>query len=134
MIKQLAHICIHTTDLEKTLGFYTEVLGLEKGFDFERKGACFGYYLKLGATTFIEVFPGEPGAVGNINHVAIEVEDMDGLIARLREHGVEVGEKTLGADHSWQVWITDPNGIRIEFHEYTDQSMQRVGGTCVVDW
>jgi catechol 2,3-dioxygenase-like lactoylglutathione lyase family enzyme len=134
MIKQLAHICIHTQDLEGTLRFYTEILGLELGFEFQRQGTRFGYYLKLGGTTFIEVFQGDPGEVGNINHVAMEVEDMDGLIARLKQHGVEVGDKKLGADHSWQVWITDPNGIRIEFHEYTPESMQLVGGTCVVDW
>lgn len=134
MIKRLAHVCIHTKDLDKTLRFYTDVLGLEKAFDFERKGAHFGYYIKLDDRSFIEVFEGEPGEVGNINHLAIEVEDMDGLIARLKGHGVEVGQKKLGADHSWQVWITDPNGVRIEFHEYTPESMQLIGGTCVVDW
>ena len=134
MIKQLAHICIHTTDLDETLRFYTEILGLETAFDFQKDGAPFGYYIKLGQDTFIEVFQGEPGEVGNINHMAIEVEDMDGLIGRIRSHGVDIGEKNLGADHSWQVWVTDPNGVRIEFHEYTPKSMQLVGGTCVVNW
>ena len=130
MIKQLAHICIHATDLESTAHFYGDILGLDRAFTFERDGRPFGYYFKLGSDTFIEVFEGEPGSMGNINHVAIQVEDMDGLIQRLRTHGVEVGEKTLGADQSWQVWISDPNGVRIEFHEYTDTSMQRVGGVC----
>jgi catechol 2,3-dioxygenase-like lactoylglutathione lyase family enzyme len=134
MIKQLAHICIHTNNLDETVHFYTEVLGLEKGFEFVRDGAPFGYYIKLGERTFIEVFQGDPGVVGNINHMAIEVEDMDGLIARIKDHGLEIGEKKLGADHAWQVWMTDPNGIRIEFHEYTPESMQMVGGTCVVTW
>ncbi len=132
MIKQLAHICIHAHDLDETARFYGTVLGLEKGFTFEREGRTFGHYFKLGADTFIEVFEGEPGDVGNINHVAIQVEDMDGLIARLREYDVDVGEKKLGADQSWQVWITDPNGVRIEFHEYTESSMQRIGGICKV--
>jgi catechol 2,3-dioxygenase-like lactoylglutathione lyase family enzyme len=134
MIRQLAHICIHTNDLEETLRFYTEVLGLEKAFTFEKNGALFGYYVKLGEQTFIEVFRGDPGPVGNINHVAIEVDDMDGLIARIRDHGVDIGEKKRAADHTWQVWVTDPNGIRIEFQEYTPESMQRVGGTCMVNW
>lgn len=134
MIKQLAHICIRTTDLNKTFDFYSNALGLEKTLDFERKGEPFGYYLKLGNNTFIEVFLGEPGEVGNINHVAIEVEDMDGLIQRIKEHGFEVGEKKRGGDRSWQVWVTDPNGIRIEFQEYTSESMQKVGGTVNVTW
>jgi len=134
MIRQLAHICIHTLDLDQTLRFYTDVLGMEKGFDFERKGEPHGYYLKLGGRTYIEVFPGDPGEVGNINHVAFEVDDMDGLMVRIREQGVDIGEKKLGADHSWQVWLTDPNGIRIELHEYTPDSLQLVGGTCHVNW
>ncbi len=134
MIKQIAHICIHTKDLEKTFKFYTEVLGLEKGFEFEKDGELFGYYIKLGNNTFIEVFKGDPGEVGNINHVAIEVENIDGLIQRIRSHNYKIEDKTIGDDHSWQVWITDPNGIRIEFHEYTEKSMQLVGGKCKVNW
>jgi glyoxylase I family protein len=134
MIKQIGHICIHTNDLAKTHHFYTEVLGLEQTFDFVRDGAPFGYYIQFGNNTFIEVFKGEPGEIGNIAHVAIEVEGMDELIQRIKEHGVEIGEKTLGGDNSWQVWVTDPNGVRIEFHEYTPESKQLVGGTVVATW
>ena len=134
MIKQMAHICINTKDLEKTLYFYTQVLALEKGFEFEKDGQLFGYYIKLGNNSFIEVFKGEPGQVGNINHVAIEVEDMDELISRIRSYDIEIEDKKLGADQSWQVWITDPNGIRIEFHEYTRESRQLIGRKCIVTW
>lgn len=134
MIKQLAHLCIHTRDLDATLAFYCDALGMTKAFDFERQGKPFGYYLNLGANTFLEVFEGDPGAVGNINHLCLETDDLDATLARLTKHGVEATDKKLGADHSWQSWITDANGVRIELHQYTDKSMQLVGGTCVVDW
>lgn len=134
MIKQLAHICIHTNDLKKTLSFYRDALDLEIGFEFEKQGQPFGYYIKLGNTTFIEVFLGDPGEVGNIQHVAIQVTNLDALIHRIREHGYEVSDKTLGSDNSWQAWVTDPNGIKIEFHQYTDKSFQIVGGKCPVTW
>jgi catechol 2,3-dioxygenase-like lactoylglutathione lyase family enzyme len=134
MIRQLAHICILTADLSATARFYEEGLGLERGFEFVKDGDLFGYYLKLGHGTFIEVFKGDPGDPGNINHVAIQVDDIDTVIDRLRRHGCEVGEKKLGRDHSWQVWTADPNGVRIEFHEYTPESLQLNGGTCIVDW
>ena len=133
MIKQLAHICIHATDLEKTAWFYTDVLGLEKAFEFQRNGETFGFYLAVGNDTFIEVFTGDSAEIGNIKHVAIQVEDMGSLIARIRQHGITMSEKKRGADHSWQVWVTDPNGVRIEFHEYTSESCQVVGGTCVLN-
>jgi catechol 2,3-dioxygenase-like lactoylglutathione lyase family enzyme len=131
MIKQIAHICIMTKNIEQTYKFYTEILGLEKGFEFEQDGEIFGYYIKLGNNTFIEVFKGDPGKVGNINHVAIEVNDMDSLIEKIRSYGIDMKDKIIGSDHSWQTWVTDPNGIRIEFHEYTPQSSQITGAKCV---
>jgi catechol 2,3-dioxygenase-like lactoylglutathione lyase family enzyme len=134
MIRQLAHICVHSADLDKTLWFYTEVLGLDRAFEFERNGELCGYYIRVGNRTFIEVFKGDPGEQGNIRHVAVEVEDMDRLIERIKSYGVEVGDKRKGSDQSWQVWVVDPNGIRIEFHEYTPQSRQMVGGACSVNW
>ena len=134
MIKRLAHICIHTRDLNATETFYCEALGLEKGFVFEKDGAPFGFYVKLGGKSFIEVFKGDPAEVGNINHVAIETDNMDRVISRLREHGFEATEKKFGGDNTWQAWTTDPSGVRIEFQQYTNQSMQFTGGVCKVDW
>jgi catechol 2,3-dioxygenase-like lactoylglutathione lyase family enzyme len=134
MIRQLAHICIHTPDLESTSRFYQEGLGLECGIDFIRDDEPFGFYLKLGNETFIEVFKGEASHPGNINHLAIQVDDMDAVINRLRQKGYEVTDKSMGADHAWQAWTADPNGVRIEFHEYTPESLQLTGGTCMVDW
>ncbi len=130
MIKQLAHICLRTRNLEETLRFYHDVLGLEKRFDFVRNGKPFGFYLHAGNNTFIEVFEGEPDTVGNINHMAIQVENLDELIEQIRTHGYELSDKTMGADNSWQAWITDPSGVRIEFHEYTEKSLQVNGGVC----
>ena len=134
MITQLAHICIYSNDLEETARFYCGALGLEQGFEFIKDDALFGYYIQFGNNTFIEVFLGDPGEIGNIKHIAIQTDDMDAVIARVREHGYEIGEKTFGADHAWQVWTTDPNGVQIEFHQYTPQSLQLTGGTCKVDW
>ena len=78
MIKQLAHICIHTNNLDETARFYQEGLGLERGFEFIKDGELFGFYIELGIDTFIEIFKGEPGDPGNINHVAIQADDIDG--------------------------------------------------------
>ena len=103
MIKQLAHLCIHSTDLEKTRWFYCDVLGGKVAFDFDKNGSLFGYYFKLGGNTFVEVFQGEPGTSGNIKHMCLEVEDIDRLAEVLKEHGIEVTDKKLGGDNAWQV-------------------------------
>jgi catechol 2,3-dioxygenase-like lactoylglutathione lyase family enzyme len=134
MIKQLAHVCIHSKDLSETARFYQEGLGLERGFEFIKDDDLFGYYINLGENTFIEVFKGEPGVEGNIKHIAIQADDIDSIITRLRNHGYEIGDKSLGADHSWQAWTADPDGVKIEFHEYTNDSLQLKGGRCIADW
>lgn len=134
MIKQLAHICIHSRDLEKTEAFYVDGLGMQRFFDFHRDGEWFGFYLKAGSNTFIEVFRGEPGAAGTIHHVALEVEDMDALLERLEANGITATARKLGADQSWQAWLEDPDGVKIELHEYTRDSSQLTGKACIVDW
>ena len=41
----------------------------------------------------------------------------------LMDGGV-VTAPNLGADHSWQAWLADPDGNRIELHQYTPESKQ----------
>ena len=134
MIKRLAHVCIFSTDLAETEAFYRQALGMERHFDFEKDGKLFGFYLKAGANTFIEVFKGDPGDEGNIRHVALEVDDIDAAIARIRAYGATATDKKLGADQSWQSWTGDPSGVKIELHQYTAASSQLTGNKCIVDW
>jgi len=130
VIKQLAHACIHSADLDQTRRFYCEVLGCRPGFEFRKQGELVGCYISLGGETFIEVFLGEPTDAGGIKHLAIEVSDIDAVLARCAEYNVEASEKKLGHDQSWQAWVTDPNGVRLEFQQYTAESCQRTGAVC----
>ena len=45
-------------------------------------------------------------------------------MAELRARGVEVSDPKLGSDQSWQAWLADPDGNRIELHGYTPDSHQ----------
>lgn len=136
MIKQLAHTCIITQDLKKTEEFYCEGLGLEKAFVFEKDGKPYGLYLKLGQNTFLEVFSGNQAKQrSNIIHLCFEVDDIDEMADRLKEKSIPLRtKKHLGADNTWQFWIRDPNEIDIEFHQYTEKSMQKIGGIFKVNW
>jgi len=53
----------------------------------------------------------------------IEVEDVESVRKTLLKKGVEVSEKRLDADHTWMVTCHEPNGIFIEFLEYTKNSL-----------
>jgi len=136
MIKGFAHVCLATTDLPAVERFYCEGLGFRKVFDFIRSGQVTGFYLEVAENTYIEVFSG-----GEINttdrapiaHFCLETDDIDQVARQLAENGYPVTEKKLGADQSWQIWTKDPSGVRIEFHQYTEQSSQRTHQDCILD-
>lgn len=134
MIQGIAHICIRVADLDKTLRFYREGLGLEKAFDFVRDGEVIGFYLKAGSHNYLEFFRREEMKTGPnpIDHFCLETDSIDAVNVRLAEAGYAVGEKKMGADHAWQAWITDPDGVRIELHEYTADSCQKTGSPCIL--
>lgn len=136
MITRLAHVCIGSNDLAATEHFYTEILGLEKGFDFVRDGIVFGFYIKAGGTTFIEIF--EQGEAANydrpiMKHLCLEVDDIDAVIAHVRSKGYEISDKQFAGDHSYQCWITDPSGVSIELMQYTEESSQLTGAPVHID-
>ena len=137
MIKNLAHTCILARDLEKTLGFYSGLLGLQKKFDFLRRGELIGFYLELNPGQFVEVFQADLAADARhlrLTHFCFEVDDIDAMRQTLIQAGVAVREKKLGADQSWQFWCQDPDGVDVEFHQYTPRSSQLTGQPCEVDW
>jgi catechol 2,3-dioxygenase-like lactoylglutathione lyase family enzyme len=128
MIKGLAHVCFRVTDLDRSIDFYRNKLGLTPAFDFRRdNGERFGLYFHVGERTFIELFVGEPqprDTQQSYQHFCLEVDDLKKTIAQLQAQGVEVTGEKLGNDHSWQAWIEDPDGNRIELHQYTPESWQ----------
>ncbi len=135
MIVRLAHVCIESDDLAATEAFYG-YLGINRIFDFRNlENELIGMYLEFGNNTYFEIVKvSERKKQGIISHFAIEVEDVEAVRNTLVGKGVEVTEKRLGGDNTWMVTCHDPNGIFIEFHEYTAESMQKIGGTCVIDY
>ncbi len=136
MIKRLAHVCIGAADLQRTEQFYADLLGMEIAFEFMRGGERIGFYLRAGGTSFIEVFAERESIKDDrarLKHFCLEVEDIDVLIAKLTAQGYDVSRKKLGADNAWQAWTTDPNGLRIELMQYTEDSTQFTGESVVLD-
>ena len=137
MIKALAHICILSSDLNRSLDFYCGALGLKRHFDFFKDGALFGFYLQIGPGQFIEIFKAGPAAEirsQRIHHFCLEVDDIDAVREKLIKHGVEVTPKKLGCDQTWQCWCKDPDGVDFEFQQYTANSSQFTKTNCVADW
>ena len=108
---RIDHLNVVVTDMDRSIAFYTEALGLSRGFETVLEGGWIETVTGLpGARArcvFMEAEPGgarlellqyltpagealAPNRVPNtpgIRHVAFVVEDIDALHARLRERG-----------------------------------------------
>jgi catechol 2,3-dioxygenase-like lactoylglutathione lyase family enzyme len=128
MIRALAHLCFRVRDLDASVAFYRDALGMTEAFDFTNDdGLRTGAYLRVGGRSFIELFAGDPAGpdgTQTYQHFCLEVDDLPAAVSALRDKGVDVSEPKLGKDRSWQAWIADPDGNRIELHQYTDASKQ----------
>ena len=128
MITGIAHACFTVSDLERSIRFYRDGLGLAPAFEFtDHDGRRTGLYFRVGRRTFIELFEGplgEQAARGSYRHLCLEVDDIEQAVQTLRQRGIEVSEVKMGKDYSYQAWITDPDDNRFELHQYTPQSWQ----------
>lgn len=147
MIKQVAHLCLKTSQLERMTAFYRDTLGATVKFSYRNKaGQVIGCYFAFGGNTFVEVFdhadahrrsnspkPLEPleephdAWLMRYNHFCLQVEGLDAFVTLLESRGVTVTGRKTGNDCSHQAWIKDPDGNLIELQEYTTESRQFTG-------
>lgn len=129
VVRTVAHVCFHVADLDASVAFYRDILGLPPSFWFyDEHGERFGVYIHVGERTFLELFQGKPQS-GNGHpsyaHFCIEVPDLEAAVEAIQARGgTTLGEPKVGRDGSGQAWLTDPDGNRIELHHYTAESLQ----------
>jgi glyoxylase I family protein len=151
MIRAIDHINIVVADLARSVRFYTEVLGFTQTKEASLEGEWIDRIVGLrgvkARAAFIVAPAGEPriellqyetptgGSAAEtsrantlgLRHIALRVDDMTAMVARLRAEGVVVfsdpvrvpagvvqhdaGEKTL-------VYFLDPDGVILELAEY----------------
>lgn len=138
-ISGIAHIAYLAHDMDRMMEFYCGVLGFRKKFLLpDENGRPWIQYVEVAPRQYIEFFydykdltPENSFArmarldrLGPM-HLSLEVKNIRALAEHLRAHDVRiVTDVTLGDDGTWQIWFEDPEGNPIEFHEYTDESLQ----------
>jgi catechol 2,3-dioxygenase-like lactoylglutathione lyase family enzyme len=126
----LDHLLVLTDDIDATRDFWCAALGLEVG---ERPPLEFpGYWLYAQGVPCVHVADrdvynahastlglapseGTRGS-GVVDHVAFNASDYDEVSARLERHGVTAVKNTVPAIGMRQLFISDPNGVRIEIN------------------
>lgn len=130
-LKGLAHIGIFTINMENTLAFYKDILGMEVSYekDLVRPGGTTKLgFVRAGSLVLEFIQPANTEGIldkkgGIVDHIAIEVKDIEGLAGRLRTQGVafetsdvvEIGELFDGVK---AIFFSGPSGERLEFFEY----------------
>ena len=118
---RFAHVNVRVRDVDASLRFY-EALGFERRGRLQFEGAH-NIYLGLprdGDTLELTVNEGHDESYdlgSGYGHVALEVEDLDGLLARLAEQGVapERAPYAPGGREELRIcFLQDPDGYRIE--------------------
>ncbi len=111
------HFTILTDDLEKTLAFYAEHLGLRPGPrpPFAFPGAWL--YGEGGSDAILHIIAGRPREElrkGVIDHMAFTGSDLARSVGKLKARGVAYDLRKLPAYGTWQLFFFDPNGAKVE--------------------
>jgi catechol 2,3-dioxygenase-like lactoylglutathione lyase family enzyme len=127
----LDHIVLHVKDVETSLKFYSEILGLKiLRYEEFKKGEAPFPSVRVSPDSIIDLLPRpdyirpEKDDLRNVNHLAIVFErfDVHGLVKDLQKKGVEVvrGPLTLwGAKGRGElINILDPDKNSIEIRHY----------------
>lgn len=117
-VKLLDHVNIQTADLAGTVDFYVDVIGLAQGdrpTTIGRPGAwlyCNGRPL----IHLIEVEQAHRTDTGPIDHVAFDTEGYDDVAAKLTSRGESFQTKELADFRIRQIFVHDPNGVKLELN------------------
>jgi catechol 2,3-dioxygenase-like lactoylglutathione lyase family enzyme len=136
MESTFSHVGICVSDLQRSVSFYCDALGFEKGeshsigpefaplMDLENVTLT-SQFIRKGTTTIELLGFEDPVPYGDrvrrplpqlgITHFSFRVNDVEAAAAKVVEHGgtvVETSRTTLGPLEF--VYCTDPDGVRIE--------------------
>ena len=120
MIKKLLHTRYRVTDLEKTVAFYKDVLGLEQSRRHTSgRGSQLVFFKAPGSEEEIEICKFDasgPVIVGpDLTHLAFEVDDMEKFAAEATAKGYPLSDGPhLNGRGGAIAFIDAPEGYEIE--------------------
>lgn len=133
MIKGIGHGAFNVKDMEKTIAFYEKSLGFQKAFEIPREetGEPWIVYMYAGGDQFVELFYGATKDVpykdenAGFFHLCIAVDDIQEIWKRIVETGAPQDDAPKqGGDGNWQCWTHDPDGVKLELMQLSEDSLQ----------
>ena len=133
MITGIGHIAITAKDIDKSVDFYTRILGLSEGFRMNNDdGSLWMVYILTGNGGFIEIFtngtdtPALPQNASGFKHLCLWVDDLKATLIDFKSRGLDVDPDHIrtGRSKCLQYFIADPDGLRIELMQLMPESEQ----------
>jgi catechol 2,3-dioxygenase-like lactoylglutathione lyase family enzyme len=119
---RMLHVGLRVTDLQRSLAFYTALgyteLGRVPETDF---GSLTMLQLPHDPFASLELVhdPARPVEdVSAVNHLVVQVDDLDATITDLVAKGIAVKPPTEPGPGIRTSWLTDPDGYRIELVQW----------------
>lgn len=110
------HAAIAVTDMDRAIGFYSGILGLEIIRDGRPEGGEKKTFLgnKNGVFLAVTEDKNRPSG-GPVNHIAFKVDDIEAAARRLKDSGIEfIEEKTGPGGEPTAYHFLDPDGLELE--------------------
>lgn len=126
-VTELDHIVLSVKDIDQSLDFYANVLGLKiERLEEFRAGKTGFPSVRINDDTIIDLFPAKEAVnrPGNLNHFCLVVgqDDFAGIVDYLKGHRVAILNGPIsrwGArGRATSVYFHDPDGNEIEIRSY----------------
>ena len=109
------HFTILTDQLDETVNFYRDLLGLEPGdrppFNFP------GAWLYADGAAVLHVIAGRAlpqDRAGVIDHMAFSATGLVDTVKKLKARGIEYSLRRVDESNPWQLFFHDPCGAKVE--------------------
>jgi len=130
-LDHLQHVLIQTADIEATKDWWVDVLGLEVGPHPDFSVPV--YWLYLNGRDVLHVTTGGKAVSENrkrylgqeseatwgsgvVDHVAFHATGLHEMMAGLDARGVEYMQRQITDQNLYQLFLTDPNGVKVELN------------------
>ena len=120
-VRAFDHIVLKCADIERTLSWYVDVLGLgpERVEEWRRGEAPFPS-IRVDGNTIIDLIEGDP-AVGRLDHLCLVIDEIDldelaasGAFEVVDGPGPRFGARGIGES----LYVLDPDGGTVELRHY----------------
>ena len=132
VVSGLSHAAIRTRDIQESIRYYTEVLGLREAFRMHGEdGRLATVYLFIAPGQYLELFADGsregihgPDVIGT-DHLCLRTGDIRRSFEAVRLAGGPLDrEISTGKSKCLMFWTHDPDGTRIEIMELVPESLQ----------